>query len=310
MKFYFKIIIFIFTIFIFYQSNIYSMEKAKIVLKINNEIITNVDIKDEYTYLTLLNNDLKKIKIDQGLKIAKESLIKEKIKKNELEKFFDLSKEVEILDNIIVTFYKQLGLNNEKEFKSYLKKYKIKYQVIRKKIQIETTWNEFIYRRFNDQVEIDSKKLKQSILKQKNNQDSYLLFEILFKGDEKTSINQKYKLIKDSIKSNGFKNSANLYSVSDTAKLGGKIGWINENQLSKKIVKEIKNLKVGEHTKPITITSGQLILKLEDKRKSKINVNIDLELKKLESYERNKQLNQMSNIYFSKIKNNTLINEF
>ena len=81
MKFYFKIIIFIFTIFIFYQSNIYSMEKAKIVLKINNEIITNVDIKDEYTYLTLLNNDLKKIKIDQGLKIAKESLIKEKIKK-------------------------------------------------------------------------------------------------------------------------------------------------------------------------------------------------------------------------------------
>ena len=131
-----------------------------------------------------------------------------------------------------------------------------------------------------------------------------MLSEILFKRD------QKHDVVKNSIIKDGFKNTALIYSISDTSKIGGKIGWVNENQLSKKILNILKNLKIGEYSKPIIISSGQLILKIEDKKKIKINLDVDLELKKLVSYERNKQLNQISNLYFSKIKNNTMINEY
>ena len=304
MNFYLKIIFLIFLLNVFNQNYITADEQAKIVLKVDNEIITNLDIVNEYKYLLVMNADFEKIEKKKGIKIAQNSLIKEKIKKKELENYFDLNKEDKILDNIITTFYKNLNLNSIEELKNYLSSYDIDYQDIRKKLQIETMWNQFIYRRFNEQVKIDINKLKKQIINQKKNQNSYLLSEILFKRD------QKHDVVKNSIIKDGFKNTALIYSISDTSKIGGKIGWVNENQLSKKILNILKNLKIGEYSKPIIISSGQLILKIEDKKKIKINLDVDLELKKLVSYERNKQLNQISNLYFSKIKNNTMINEY
>jgi len=304
MNFYLKIIFLIFLLNVFNQNYITADEQAKIVLKVDNEIITNLDIVNEYKYLLVMNADFEKIEKKKGIKIAQNSLIKEKIKKKELENYFDLNKEDKILDNIITTFYKNLNLNSIEELKNYLSSYDIDYQDIRKKLQIETMWNQFIYKRFIEQVKIDINKLKKQIINQKKNQNSYLLSEILFKRD------QKHDVVKNSIIKDGFKNTALIYSISDTSKIGGKIGWVNENQLSKKILNILKNLKIGEYSKPIIISSGQLILKIEDKKKIKINLDVDLELKKLVSYERNKQLNQISNLYFSKIKNNTMINEY
>ena len=178
------------------------------------------------------------------------------------------------------------------------------------KIRIETVWNQLIFQKYNEQVKIDLEKLRKKILKQKENQNSYLLSEILFRSEVNEDVNKKYELIKKSIENVGFKNSANIYSIADTSRAGGKIGWINENQLSKEIVKELERLKINEYTKPINIIEGYLLLKVEDIKKIKNNnLNIDKELKKLENYERNKQLNRMSNIFFNKIKSNTTINE-
>jgi|TARA_B110000196_G_scaffold285145_1_gene268061 peptidyl-prolyl cis-trans isomerase SurA len=293
----------------FNYSNLNANENVKIVLKINEEIITNFDIQNEYNYLVALNNDFKKIPKKKALKIASNSLIKEKIKKIEIEKYYDLSKELETLPNIIKNLYRNIGVKNINEFKNYLKKYNLNYLDVRKKLNIETTWNSLIYTRYNDQVKIDSKKLKKILLTQKSEQNSYLISEILFNKDIEESIIEKYKKIKVSIKKNGFKNSANIYSIAESAKLGGKVGWINESQFSKEIVLKIKKIKIGQYTDPITLPSGNLILMLEDIKKVKSNLDVDKELKILVNYERNKQLNQLSNIFFNKIKNNTLINE-
>ena len=281
----------------FNYSNLNANENVKIVLKINEEIITNFDIQNEYNYLVALNNDFKKIPKKKALKIASNSLIK------------DLSKELETLPNIIKNLYRNIGVKNINEFKNYLKKYNLNYLDVRKKLNIETTWNSLIYTRYNDQVKIDSKKLKKILLTQKSEQNSYLISEILFNKDIEESIIEKYKKIKVSIKKNGFKNSANIYSIAESAKLGGKVGWINESQFSKEIVLKIKKIKIGQYTDPITLPSGNLILMLEDIKKVKSNLDVDKELKILVNYERNKQLNQLSNIFFNKIKNNTLINE-
>ena len=292
------------------QGYLLATENVKIILKVDDEIITNIDIQNEYNYLIALNNDFKKVKKEKALLIAKESLIKEKIKKKEIEKYFDLNEENVFLKNIIKSFYKSLGLNSENEFKKYIEKYGLTYRDVKKKIKIETIWNDLIYNKYNEQVKIDLKKLRKSILKQKENQNSYFLSEILFKNKANEDVNKKYESIKKSIESVGFKNSASIYSISDTSKLGGKIGWVNENQLSKEIVKKIQKLKINEYSKPINIGGGYLILKVNDVKKIKNNnLDIDKELKNLENYERNKQLNKMSNIFFSKIKNNTIINE-
>ena len=297
-------------IIIFVQNYLLAIENVKIILKIDDEIITNIDVQKEYNYLIALNNDFKEVNKEKALLIAKESIIKEKIKKKEIVKYYDLEEESDYLENVIKNFYKSLGLNNTKEFRKYIEKYGLTYREIKQKIRIETVWNQLIFQKYNEQVKIDLEKLRKKILKQKENQNSYLLSEILFRSEANEDINKKYELIKKSIESVGFKNSANIYSIADTSRAGGKIGWINENQLSKEIVKELERLKINEYTKPINIIEGYLLLKVEDIKKIKNNnLNIDKELKKLENYERNKQLNRMSNIFFNKIKSNTTINE-
>ena len=296
-------------ILIFSYSNLNAVESVKIILKINDEIITNIDIQNEYNYLAILNSDFKKIEINKALKLAKSSVIKEKIKEIEIRKYQDLSKESKVLPNVIESLYKSIGIKNEVEFKDYLKKNKLSYSYIKKKLNIETTWNSLIYTRYNNQVKIDLKKMKKTLLDQKSEQNSYLISEILFDKDVEEKINEKYKKIKLSIKKNGFKNSANIYSISESSKTGGRLGWINESQLSKEMNLKLKKLKIGEYTDPITVPNGNLIIMLDDIKKIKKNLDIEKELKILENYERNKQLNQSSNIFYNKIKNNTQINE-
>ena len=134
-----------------------------------------------------------------------------------------------------------------------------------------------------------------------------MLSEILFSIKNVNEFDEKYKLIKESIIKTGFKNTANIYSVSDSSKLGGKIGWIKKSQLSDVIKNEIEKINMGEVSRPIKIVNGYIILKLEDKKIEKKEVNFDEELKELINHERNKQLNQFSILYFNKIKINQTI---
>ena len=308
MKYFFFLIIF----FNFFCSNyIYSFE-SYVVLKVNNKIITNVDIDNEYRYLIALNTDLQNIDKKKVMNIAKNSILREKIKEDELLKYFDLSIENKYINNILINFYKKLGMKNEKEFKSYLSKYNLSFDEIKKKIGIEAAWNDLIYKKYVSKLEIDEIKIKNKIneLLSKNKEHNvYLISEILFNAESYEDVQKKYKLIEKSISEAGFKNTANLYSVSNSAKLGGQVGWVNESQLSEIIKKEISKLKVGEYTKTITIPGGFLIIRLDDKKKQSIYLNFDEEFEKQITYEKNTQLEQYSKIYFKKIKKNSIISE-
>ena len=308
MKYFFFLIIF----FNFLYSNyIYSFE-SYVVFKVNNKIITNIDIDNEYRYLIALNADLQNIDKKKVMNIAKDSIIREKIKEDEILKYFDLNKENKYINRILANFYKKLGMKNEKEFKSYLSKYNLSFDEIKKKIEIEAAWNDLIYSKYISKLEIDKIKIKNKIndlLSKNKEQNVYLISEIMFNTDSFEEIQKKYKLIEKSISEVGFKNTANLYSVSDSAKLGGQVGWVNETQLSEIIKKEISKLKVGEYTKPITIPGGFLVIHLDDKKTQNIYLNFDEEFEKQITYEKNAQLEQYSKIYFKKIKKNSIISE-
>lgn len=283
----------------------------RILVKINNQIITLLDTNNESNYLMALNPNIEKLNNKEILTIAKNSLIREKIKYEEILKYVDEVKiDKEYLDNFIRSTYSQLGIKSEDEFINYIKKYDIDIDIIKKKITIEAIWNQIIFSKFSNRVKLDKDELKKRILKIKNEKNKrYFLSEILFNVVVKSDFEKKYSEIKDSISKIGFENTAITFSVSDTSKIGGKIGWINESSLNNKIKKSLNNLKVGQLSEPITSPSGFIILKINDIKFYDKEIDIDSELKSLEKIEINKQLNQFSNIYFNKIKKDFTINE-
>ena len=155
-----KILLIIIFILNIHSSDVLAKQEAKILFRINNEIITNLDIKKEAQYLIALNNDLMSMEKNKILELAKNSLIREKIKIIELKKNFDLNRENIKIELILTNIYKKLNFNNVSEFKNYLSNYGISYGEVKNKIKIESMWNSLIYTKFNNQVVIDLKKLK------------------------------------------------------------------------------------------------------------------------------------------------------
>ena len=293
----------ILTCLFFNKSN--SIE-TKIIHKIQNEIITNVDIKNEFKYLVALNNALKELSKDKILNISNESIIREKIKKIEVSKNFEkMNVNEEYINFQLKSMYSRLNLNSLDEFKIYLKDYDLILDIVKKKITIDALWNQLIIDRYENQIIINKKQIKKSISKNTSVQlKEYLLSEIIFDIQNKKEIKNKYQEIIKSIDEIGFENSASIYSFSDSAKIGGDIGWINENSLNSKISKQIKNLKIGDITKPIILPTGILVLKIKDTKNTKIKIDMDAELKKAINYERNRQLSQFSKIYYNKVRKN------
>ena len=298
----------ILSLLLFINFKLFAQDGVFIVYKINNQIITNVDINEEAKYLLALNNQLKNLDEKKIYALARESIVKEKIKKIEILKYFDLGQKNTFLDNVIKNFYLRLGLKNETEFSAYLEGYNLTINDVLKKIEIEATWNQLIYQKYKDiiDVDIDSLKKKLSINRTLADKKSYLLSEILFKNNkEKPSA----EIIKESIRKIGFKNTANIYSISDSSKFGGDMGWVVESNLSKKILIELKKIKINEYTKPIQFDNKFLIIKIENIKIEKIEKNEKKELEQMVQFETNKQLENFSKIFFSKVKINIDIDE-
>ena len=300
MKNYFFILIIFIT-----MSNAKSIE-TKIIHNIQNEIITNIDIKNEFKYLIALNNSLKELDKQKILNISNESIIREKIKKIEVSKNF---KEIKINENyselLLKNIYSRLNIKSLSEFELYLKDYDLKLKDIKIKITIDALWNELIIKKYSSKITINEAKIKKEILKNSKIQSKeYQLSEIIFEVINKEEIEIKYNEVVRSINEIGFKNSAATYSFSESAKIGGDIGWINKNSLNDNIKKNISNLKIGEITKPIILSNGILILKLINTKNLETTIDIESEFKKAIIYERNRQLNQYSKIYYNKVKKN------
>ena len=308
-----KILKYLTVIFFILNCTIAYSKEIVIKFKIGKNIITNKDIENEKKYLISLNNDLLKISKNELNKIAEDSIIRETIKKMEINKYIELNENSEVVDEIIKDFYRSAGLLNLNEFELYLIENGINLDLVKYKINIETNWNQLIFEKFNDQLSVNEeeikKKLKKDISNQKLTSIEYNLSQIIFEVKSNETYQEKFKLIETSIKDQGFKNTSNLYSIAENAKTGGNLGWINQTQLSNLIVKAISNLSNGEITKPIQISNGFLILKINEKRQKERKINFEKEFKKMIKREKNNQFNQFSIIYFNKIKQNIIINE-
>ena len=281
----------------------------RILLKVNNELITTIDILNEISYLKSINKNINNLEEKKVIEIARNSLIKDKIKKIAL---LPIVKKIEINDDdfkrVLISNYSNTGLTKIEEISEHLKKYDVKAKLVREKVTINAIWSQFIYEKYSKNIKIDVEKLKQDI-RMSENQTEYLLSEIVFDLKEKQTLNEKLNIIENEIQKNGFENTALIYSISETANSSGYIGWINENSMNKKILDEITKININGITNPVVIPGGYLILKLKEKRTKKKDIDIEDELKRIIQIKTNEQLNQFSNIYLNKIKKDIVINE-
>jgi peptidyl-prolyl cis-trans isomerase SurA len=303
------ILIYLAPILFIYSSSSFSIEN-KILVKIENQIITSLDVNNEYKYLIALNPSLKNSKKKDIIKLSKRSIINERIKKIEIEKNFNNPQIPEkFLDKILQNVYLKIGIENINDFKKYLALNDINFENVKNKLEIEALWNELILVKFSSKVNINEDNLRKKIQENNKFSKSYLLSEISFEVSNLNELESKYIEISDVINNKGFDFAALKYSVSSTSKIGGKLDWINENSLNKQIKNQIKNLKINDFTKPINVSSGFLILKINDIKNTQIEVDLENELKKLINFEKNYQLSQYSKIYFNKVKKNLQIDE-
>ncbi len=298
-----------FMIMMFFSTSVLS--KIFIVSTVNKEIITNIDVDSEAKYLMALNPSLKKLPESEIYNYAKDSIINEKIKKNEIEKFYKIEPNEELLIKIISDIHIGLGIETLEEFKSYLRDNFVSFDQVKKKLSIEVAWNDLIIDRFENEIVIDVKKIKEDIENKMNVEqaEKLLLSEIIFTVNEKKNIENKFNELIESIEKIGFEETARIYSLSDSRKDGGKIGWVYSNQLSNEVYTSLSKIKTGEYTKPIVTPGGFIILKLIDKKLEEVKIDKKEQLNRMIEFERNKQLTRYSTLYYKRVFNNAVINE-
>ena len=282
----------------------------KILFKIDNEIITTIDIYDEIKFLRVFNPEINNLEDAELFEISKNSILRDRIKKIEILEFVkELKVQDKFLLNLIKTKYSKTNIDTLQDFRIYLKKNNLDFNNVNEKLTIELIWNDLIYQKFYKKISIDREKIKKELLQnsKKERQKEFLLSEIVFTENEKLNFKKKYEEIISDIKSIGFKKTALKHSESDTASNGGLIGWIKEDNLNQNIKRIVTELQTGQFSKPIRTSSGFMILKIEDEKEYLSEFNLADKMEEVIRFKTNDQLNQFSSMYFNKVKKDLII---
>lgn len=303
-------IVFLFLFISFLNIKDLSSLENKILFKVDNEIITTIDIHEEIKFLKTFSPETNSLSEEELYEISKNSIIRDKIKKIEIMNYVEEIKvEDKFLLNLIKNKYSRKGIDTLENFENYLKSNNLNTKIIREKLSIELIWNDIVYQKFNEKIIIDKVKIKKEILQtpQKEMQKELLLSEIVFNVENKADYENKYQEILQNIIKNGFKKTALIFSNSDTASNGGLIGWVKEDNLNKTIKEIVSKLKLGEFSKPIRTSSGFIIILVEDEKKSESKFNLDDKVEEIVRFKINNQLSQFSSMYLNKIKKDLTI---
>ncbi len=289
--------------------NLNAESKITIIKKVNNQIITNLDIDVEEKYLQTLNPKIANLDPKEFRKIALDSLINEKIKEIELQRFFIIDHK-ELPKDVFISFIKKFNIDTEEEFEKFLKLQNLELDAVKKKIYMEFLWNSLIYNKYSKGIKIDENKIRKKVIEisKKEKEKKFLLYELVYNIDDINNLQNKTSEIEKSIKDIGFESAVGIYSISDTAKLGGKIGWVNEGQVSNTIYNKLAGLKKGEITDPIKTINGYMLLMAKDIQYSDKQIDVEKEVKNLINYETNEKLKNFSLLHFNKVKINQQIN--
>lgn len=283
----------------------------RILFKVNNEIITTIDILNESNYLKALNKNAQSLDEKTLIEISKNSIIREIIKKDTVNvELINTDIEEDLLNNALRNIYQNLNLNSNDEFAKFLNNYDLNLDYIKNKISIEILWNRLIVSKFRSKIFIDQNNVEQQLKEiQIAGTKQLSLSEIYFTANNLEELNKKFNQIKNEIENSGFEKAALIHSKSNSASQNGDIGWINENSLNPNIKSILMDIKIGEFTQPITVPGGYLVLKLKEQRIVENKIDLNKERENLIRSLTNQQFNQFSNIYYKRIEKDSIIDE-
>ena len=294
-------------VFLFLNKSVNAKFKNDIIVKIENEIITNFEIKNKIlSTLILSNQEINQKNINSIKGKALDSLIQLKLKKIELSKY-NISDDL----NQVNKYLNTVSSNDINSLKFKFEKNNVEFDLFIEEIKTEFKWQKFIYEVYSKKINIDGVSLDgevKKILKDKVDMTEYRISEI--EVERKLSQPSKDIIldIQKKIDQLGFETTALNYSVATSSSNKGDLGWINTKSLSNKIFNILSKMNINDVSRPIEKQNVIIFLKLTDKRKTKAeNIDINELKKKLISQKKNELFNLYSRSHLSKLKNKSLI---
>jgi len=301
----------IFFVYFFIITFVFSMQKTlannqgKILLKVDNEIITNFEVKNKIlTVLLLSNQELNQQNIDKYKKEVLNILIENKLKKIEVTKY-----KINKNDAKVNSYIRSIVGDTSRMKKKFLEN-NLDYKLYREELEVEFMWQKLIYDLYKKKIDINEAQINNELEKFINENAKIKEFriaeiEVLFKDNKEYE--QIVSAIEQDIKNKGFEATALKYNKTSVAN-DSDLGWINSKSLSPEIFNILNQMNIGEITKPIKRQNTLIFLKLTDKRISKKE---GLEVNELKNQILNKKKNEQFNLYSKshllKLKNNSLI---
>jgi len=299
--------IFLILCFIFQFSYLIG-EENKIILKIENKIITSFDLKNKIKAdLIIRNQALNQENVDATKKRAMNFLINSRVKEIELEKYNFNIENTDISKQLI-----QVSSGNIQDLKNKFEQNNISFELFKNEIKTEIAWQQLIFNIYTNKVEVDQKDIEidiQEIIKKEKSLEEYRLSVIEIENDKNFDIrNKRIKEVFEKIQILGFGETASKISISSSSVKKGDLGWIGTNLMSKKIFNVLKDLKIGDVSKPIEDFESITFFKITDKRFVKNNFSDLNKLREnLIKSKKNDLYKLYSNSHLSKLKNNSLI---
>ena len=301
-----KISVIITLLILFLNNNLYGFN-SKIIVKVEDEIITNYDLKNKILITLILSNqEINQQNIDELKKAVLDQLINLKLKKMELSKY-----KIKKDEGRINSYLKSISGNNIQNFKNKFFENNLDFELFLDEVDTEIRWQQLIYTLYGKKIDINEATIDvevEKIIKERSNVEEFELYEIEISSNLDVPEKQIIEDILKKINTIGFENSALNFSTSTTSSQKGYLGWINGKTLSKEIYLILSKMKIGEVSRPIKKQNNILFLKLNNKRTIKPE---QLEIKKLKSDIIEKKKAGLFNLYsqsrLSKLKNNSFI---
>ena len=299
-----------FVIFFFllnFGTSAFGVIQNKILIKIENEIISSYELKNKInTLIVLSNKEVNQSNIDKIKKIAVNELINLKMKKIELAKY-----NLKIDRNNINSYLNNISSGNIQEFKNKFKVNNLDYNIYLDEIKTQLTWQKLIFSLYKDKVIIEEKEINDDLeksLKLNSTIKEYNLSEMDILLDNNTDLSKKLSEINFQIQNYGFEETAKQFSGSYSASEGGRLGWLSEKSLSNKILNRVNKLKINEISDPIISGNSLMFIKLNNVRVKQVqNLNTEDLRKSIIKRRKNELFSLYSNSHLSKIKNNLLV---
>ena len=302
-----KFLIFLFVLFSYFDFISFAKDENKIVVKIENELITSYDVKNKIlTSLVLSDRAINQKNINELKRKSLEELILNRLKEIELSKY-SLKKD----DAKINSYLNSISSNNISELKSKFKVNKINFEIFLEEIETEFRWRNLIYNNYSKKISIDPNVIQEEIKKMIQDKKKIIKFnlsEIEISIENDGLDNEKIINLQNYIKDFGFEDAVIKFSISNTSNNNGKLGWINSNSIANDILKYLSEIKIGEVTKPIKKQGKIIFLKINDKKVSNPSeIDIEKMTTELVDEKKNELFVLYSNSLLSKLKNTKFI---